>query len=165
MGNVTPRFAGAVMLSIIVALMLTMIPMREEWLMYRPEWLALTLIHWSLMAPSRMSFIVAWVAGLLLDVLYGSIIGQHALGFTIVVFMSMRMRTRLVVDNIFQQFLILFLVLGTYMLVNLWILGVTGDAPQGWIYWSPVIVSLFVWPFYHYFMRVYHSRKKPFDYQ
>ena len=164
MGSVMPRFTGAVLLSIIVAFMLTMIPVREEWLLYRPEWVALTLIHWSLVAPKHMSFIVAWVAGLLVDALYGSIIGQHALGFTIVVFMSMRMRTRLVVDNIFQQFLILFLVLGTYMLVNLWILGITGEAPHGWVYWYPVIVSLLGWTFYHYFMRISNPRKKVVDY-
>ena len=160
MANVTPRFVGAVFLSIIVALMLTMIPLRNNWLIFRPEWVALTIIHWSLVAPNRMSFVLAWVAGLLVDALYGSIIGQHALGFTIVVFMSLRMRTRLVVDNIFQQFLILFLVLGTYMLVNLWILGITGNAPQGWGYWAPVIVSLLIWPFYNFFMRIYHSPKK-----
>jgi len=164
MGNITPRFTGAVLLSIIVAIMLTLIPLKEQWALYRPEWIALTIIHWSLVAPDRMSFIMAWVAGLLLDALYGSIIGQHALGFTIVIFMSMRMRTRLVVDNIFQQFLILFLVLGTYMLANLWILGVTGSAPQGWDYWMPVVVSMLIWPFYHYFMRIYHARKKSFDY-
>ena len=159
MGNITPRFTGAVLLSIIVAIMLTMLPLKEEWALYRPEWIALTIIHWSLVAPDRMSFVVAWIAGLLLDALYGSIIGQHALGFTIVIFMSMRMRTRLVVDNIFQQFLILFLVLGTYMLVNLWILGITGNAPQGWDYWMPVAISILVWPFYNYFMRIFHSRK------
>ncbi|MEE9446031.1 MAG: rod shape-determining protein MreD [Cocleimonas sp.] len=164
MGNITPRFTGAVLLSIIVAIMLTMLPLNEQWALYRPEWIALTIIHWSLVAPDRMSYVVAWIAGLLLDALYGSIIGQHALGFTIVIFMSMRMRTRLVVDNIFQQFLIIFLVLGTYMLVNLWILGITGSAPQGWDYWLPVVVSILIWPFYHYFMQIYHSRKKSSHY-
>ena len=159
MGNITPRFTGAVLLSVIVAIMLTMLPLEERWALYRPEWIALTIIHWSLVAPNRIGFVMAWIAGLLLDALYGSIIGQHALGFTIVIFMSMRMRTRLVVDNIFQQFLILFLVLGTYMLVNLWILGITGNAPQGWGYWTPVVASILVWPFYHYFMKIYHSRK------
>jgi len=164
MGNITPRFTGTVLLSIIVAIMLTILPLEERWALYRPEWIALTIIHWSLVAPNRIGFVVAWVAGLLLDALYGSIIGQHALGFTIVIFMSMRMRTRLVVDNIFQQFLILFLVLGTYMLVNLWILGITGNAPQGWDYWMPVVASMLVWPFYHYFMQIYHSRKNASHY-
>jgi len=164
MAGIKPRFTGAVLLSIIVAIMLTVVPLSEEWVLYRPEWIALTIIHWSLVAPERMSFIMAWVAGLLMDALYGSIIGQHALGFTIVIFMSVRMRTRLVVDNIFQQFLIIFLVLGTYMLVNLWILGITGNAPQGWNYWVPVAVSIIIWPIYHYCMRIYHSSKKSFEY-
>jgi rod shape-determining protein MreD len=164
MANRSPRFFGAILLSLIVAIMLTMIPLKEEWALYRPEWVALTLIHWGLVLSNKTTFIFAWVAGLLIDAMYGSIIGQHALGFTIVVFMTLRMRTRLMVDSIFQQFFLLFLVLGTYMLVNLWILGITSNAPSGWDYWTSVVTSLLIWPIYHYFMRIYHSRKKSFEY-
>jgi len=163
MEDVLPRFKGAIILSLIIAFVLTILPLRDNWILLRPEWIALTFIHWALVSPSKSSLIVAWFMGLLIDVLYGSIIGQHALGFIIVLLMTLRMRSRLLVDSFFQQLFLLFVVLGTYLLINLWILGITGTAPAGWGYWLTVISSLIIWPFYHYYLSFFHATRKPFE--
>jgi rod shape-determining protein MreD len=162
MEEVSPRFRGAIILSLIIAFALTILPIRDEWVLFKPEWLALTLIHWGLMSPSKSSLMLAWFVGLLVDSVYGSTMGQHALGFTIVLFMTLRMRPRLLVDSFFQQLFLLFVVLGTYLLINLWILGITGHSPKGWGYWITVLSSLFIWPFYHYFLGFFHAVKKSF---
>lgn len=163
MEEVTPRFKGAVIVTIIIAFALTILPIREELTVFRPEWLALTFIHWGLMAPGKSSLLVAWFVGILVDILFGSIIGQHGLGYTIVLFMTLRIRPRLLLDSFFQQIFAVFLVLGTYLLINLWILGITGNTPQGWSYWFTVLSSLIIWPFYHYFLQQFHARRKPFE--
>lgn len=163
MVEVSPRFTGAIILSLVFAFTLTVLPMRAEWVVLRPEWIALTLIHWGLVSPNKSSFMLAWFSGLLVDAIYGSIIGQHALGFTIVLFLTLRMRSRLLLDSFFQQLFLLFLVLGTYLLINLWILGFTGNSPDGWGYWTTVLTSLFIWPFYHYLLSMLHAAKKPFE--
>jgi len=119
MDEVIPRFTGAMILTIIIAFALTMLPLRSEFVLFRPEWIALTLIHWGLVAPSRSSLLIAWFVGLMVDALYGSIIGQHALGYTIVIFMTLRMRSRLLLDSLFQQIFLISIVLGTYLLINL----------------------------------------------
>ncbi len=162
MEEVNPRFTGAVILSIVIAFALTILPIRDEWELFKPEWLALTFIHWGLVSPKKSSLILAWFVGLLVDSLYGSIIGQHALGFTILLFMTLRMRSGLLLDSIIQQLFLIFLVLGTYLLINLWILGITGNSPAGWGYWIAVLSSLIIWPFYHYFLGFFHAVKKPF---
>ena len=161
--NVTLRFPGAIIVSIIVAFILTIIPLPESWSVWRPQWIALTFIHWGLVAPRNSSLVLAWFTGLLVDAMTGSILGQHALGYLIVLFMTLRLRPRILVDGFFQQIFLLFIVLGTYLLINLWILGITGNSPQGWSYWLTVFSSLLVWPAYHYFMHSYHARKKPFE--
>lgn len=163
MENISRRFPGAVLLSLVVAFALTIIPIGESWTLWRPEWLALTIVHWGLVSPKNSSLLVAWFLGLLLDAIHGSILGQHALGFSIVLFMTLRMRPRILVNGLFQQMFLLFIVLSTYLLINLWILGFTGNAPSGWGYWISVLSSLLAWPLYHYYMRVYHARKKPFE--
>ena len=163
MEKISLRFQGALVLSLVIALALTIFPLREEWVLWRPEWLALTIIHWGFVAPQKSSFILAWFFGLLLDAVHGSILGQHAFGFTIVLFMTLKMRPRILIDSFFQQFFIISIVLGTYLLVNLWILGITGNTPSsGWEYWLTVVSSLFVWPFYHYALHILHAKKKPF---
>lgn len=162
MESITLRFKGAIILSLVVAFALSLLPLREAWVLWRPEWVALALIHWGLFLPKKASLLLAWFAGLLVDAIHGSIMGQHAFGFVIVMLMTLRMRPRLLVDSFFHQMFILFLVLGTYLLVNLWILGVTGNSPSGWGYWSTVLTSMIIWPFYTWFMRVFHAKKKPF---
>jgi len=163
MDEVLPRFTGAIVLSLVIAFALTILPLSAEWVVFRPEWIALTFIHWGLVSPNKSSLLLAWFMGLMVDSLYGSIIGQHALGFTIVLFMTLRMRSRILLDSFFQQLFLLALVLGTYLLINLWILGITGNSPAGWSYWFTVLTSIVVWPIYHYFLRMFHSRKKPFE--
>ena len=162
MEEINPRFTGAIILSIVIAFALTILPLREQWVLFRPEWLALTFIHWGLVSPSKSSLVIAWFVGLLIDSVYGTILGQHALGFTIVLFLTLRMRSRLLMDSYFQQVFLLFLVLGAYLLINLWILGITGNTPGGWGYWYTVFSSLLIWPLYHYYMRLYHAQKKSF---
>ncbi len=163
MEEVNPRFTGALVLSLIVAFALTILPIRAEWGLFKPEWLALTFIHWGLVSPNKSSLVLAWFVGLLVDSVYGSILGQHALGFTIVLFMVLRMRSRLLIDSFLQQLFLVFLVLGTYLLINLWVLGITGNSPEGWGYWITVISSLIIWPLYHYFLSFFHAVKKPFE--
>lgn len=162
MESISLRFKGAILLSIVVAFALSLLPLREEWLLWRPEWVALTLIHWGLFLPKKASLLLAWFAGLLVDAIHGSIMGQHAFGFIIVMLMTLRIRPRILVESFFHQMFLLFLALGTYLLVNLWILGVTGNSPEGWGYWITVLSSMVVWPIYTRFMKVYHSKKKPF---
>lgn len=163
MDEVIPRFTGAIIVSLVLAFVITLLPFKAEWDLYRPEWLALTFIHWGLVSPNKSSLLLAWFVGLMVDALYGSIIGQHALGFTIVLFLTLRMRSRLLLDSVIQQIFLLCFVLGTYLLINLWILGITGNSPKGWDYWFTVASSIIVWPFYNFFLKIFHSNTKMFD--
>jgi len=162
MENISLRFTGAIILSLIVAFALSLLPLREDWGLLRPEWIALTLVHWALYVPKKASLLMAWFAGLFVDSIHGSILGQHAFGFIILTLMTLRIRPRIVVDSFLHQMFVLFLVLGTYLLVNLWILGFTGNSPEGWGYWFTVLTSMAAWPLYNYFLKIFHAKKKPF---
>lgn len=164
MDNISLRFTGAIIISIILALALTIMPLSEEWKVWRPEWIAMTLIHWGLLLPKKISLLVAWFIGLLVDVIYGSILGQHALGYTLVLFMVLRMRPRLLVDSIFHQLFLLIIALGTYLLIKLWILGITGSTPEAWVYWYPVASSAIIWALYHYLLKYLFTKENLYDY-
>ena len=122
MESISLRFTGAIILSFVVAFALSLLPLREEWLLWRPEWVALTLVHWGLFLPKKASLLLAWVAGLLVDAIHGSIMGQHAFGFIIVMLMTLRIRPRILVESYSHQMFVLFLVLGTYPFYKLYIL-------------------------------------------
>ena len=55
----------------------------------RPQWVALVLIYWVIALPFRVGIVVAWVAGIALDVLLSSLLGQHALALIIVAYVRL----------------------------------------------------------------------------
>lgn len=146
------RFRGAVLVSFLLAFVLTLLPLSDVMHKWRPEWAALALVHWALIMPRKVSILLAWFAGLLLDVLYNSSLGQHALGLSLVVFITLRLRLRVNVYTLSHQLTVLLVALGSYMLINLWVLGFTGNSPTAWLYWLSLLGSLIVWPLYHWCM-------------
>ncbi|MDP2388977.1 MAG: rod shape-determining protein MreD, partial [Acidobacteriota bacterium] len=74
------RWTGAVAISLVVAFALTSVPLPEWAHPWRPAWVAIVVIYWCLAIPERIGVLFAWSMGLLLDVMHGAILGQHALG-------------------------------------------------------------------------------------
>ena len=110
--------------------------------------------------PKRISLALAWFTGLLIDVVSGAILGQYALGFTLVLYMSLRLSERINPRIIWQQAFMIFIVLGVYLLINLWILGVTDNVPYSWSYWLPLFSSIFIWPLWHKLLNLFKVTRK-----
>ncbi|MEO5703148.1 MAG: rod shape-determining protein MreD [Gammaproteobacteria bacterium] len=141
-----------ILFSFIVALALAIIPLPSWALVYRPEWVAVVLIYWCLTEPRRVGIGMAWGAGLLLDVLTDSLLGQHALGLAVVAFLVLKLNRRMRTAMIWQQALtVLFLVAVEQMLV-LWIKGVAGHPPWSLSYFVPSLTSMLAWPLVYFLL-------------
>ena len=78
----TPRWLSTTLtiaISVMIALVLTIIPLPEWGEALRPAWVALVVFYWVLALPERFNIGWAWLTGLLLDALTGSLLGAHAL--------------------------------------------------------------------------------------
>ncbi len=156
-----PRFPGAVLLSLILAMVLSIIPLGESIAFWRPEWVALTLVHWALVIRDRISLVMVFIIGLVVDTLYGSLLGQHALGYVLVTYLSVRLSLRMTPEAFLQQLALLFAILGVYLLANLWIQQVAGSGSvTGWLYWAPLLSSIVIWPVYHSLLGYFHVQRK-----
>lgn len=156
MDSLTLRFPGAILLSILIALTLSIIHLPESLQAWRPEWVALAIIHWGMLFPKKNHYLMAWIAGLLVDTLLGNTLGQHALGFIIVLFITNRMTQRITPNTLIQQLFLIFIALGSYLLINLWILGMSDEKPTNWSYWFTLFSSLFIWPLVHGLLNRFH---------
>jgi rod shape-determining protein MreD len=83
------------MISMIAALVLAIAPMPNWAETFRPDWVTLTLIYWAMNLPRTYSVGWAWVIGLILDVAQGTLLGQHALALTLVIFVTVRFHLQL----------------------------------------------------------------------
>lgn len=132
--------------TLLVALILMLIPLPDWAGPWRPDWLAITLIYWSMARPEHLGVGIAWLLGLLVDVVYGTLLGQYALGFAILAFITIRFHTRTRNYPIHQQAIFVGVTLLPYMSILLWIQGIQGEDPKSWTYWAPVLTSMLMWP-------------------
>ncbi|QLB20204.1 rod shape-determining protein MreD [Vespertiliibacter pulmonis] len=70
----------------IVAFVLEIMPWPAGFQALRPAWVVLVLIYWALALPSKISVGTAFVAGIVWDVILGSILGVHALVLSIAIY-------------------------------------------------------------------------------
>lgn len=156
-----PRFPGAVLVTLLLAIILTIVPLNEAISVWRPEWIALTLIHWGLVIKDRVSLVMAFAVGLVIDTLYGSILGQHALGFILVTYLAVRLGLRMNPEAFLQQLALLTVVLFLYLLIGLWIQGFTSNTGSGGLfYWTSLLSSIVIWPAYHTLLGYFHVQRK-----
>ena len=139
--------------TLIVALMLNMWPL-PEWLEHaRPEWVVLVLIYWALAMPEQIGVTVAWFVGLILDVTQGAIIGQHAVGLVLVIFVVNTQYQRIRVFSLAQQALVVMLLLLIKQVLVLWVSGMVGQAPDIGLYFLPALTGAIFWPWLFVILR------------
>ncbi len=140
-------------LTVIAAFMLSIMPLPDWATMFRPEWVTLVLIYWAMALPTRIGVTVAWTAGLLLDVSYGTLMGQHAIGMVLVIYVIHIQHKRLRVASLLQQAIVIFFLLLLKQLLSLWVDGMLGHAPNSWLYFMPTITSTLLWPWVYLILR------------
>ena len=137
----------AIALSFMVTLMLTALPMPAWAALWRPAWVALVLIYWCMAAPRYTGVVMGWVLGLLLDVLAGTLLGQHALALCLVVYITVRFHLQMRQFPLSQLTATVFAQLALYQFILFWINGVAGVHTTAVTYWGPVLSGTIIWPF------------------
>lgn len=139
--------------SFVVAFILTVIPIPVWAEPYRPEWVLLLIIYWSMSTPQMISVGSAWGIGLIVDVLRGALLAQHALGFALTAYISLRFYQRVRIYPLHQQALFIAMILLPHMSASLWVYGALGQDPESWTYWSPALTSALLWPVIYMIMK------------
>jgi len=132
--------------TIVAALLLTIVPLPEPIRATRPDLLLLLVIYWSLRDPGTIGLVFAWLCGLAIDLLQGSVLGQHAAAFLLIGFLTHKFQLRMRIFPIYHQTLTVFMLLALYEFVVFWIDGIIGPAVTDWRRWLPVLTSTILWP-------------------
>jgi rod shape-determining protein MreD len=135
-----------VLLSVVVALLLTIVPLPDAAEAFRPDWVALTLIYWAIALPRTWSVGSAWVVGIVVDVAQGTLLGQHALALCFIVYITIKFHLQLRVFPMLQMTATVFSLLAMYQFLLFWINGVAGLHTEAISYWAPVITGTVLWP-------------------
>ena len=142
-----PRSGGWIIaLSFLLAFLLGGIPW-PGWLeRFRPDWVAMALIFWSIALPHRVGIGSGWLVGLLLDVGRGALLGQHALALAAVAYLTLQTYRRIRVVPVWQQTFSILVFLLVEQIFVFWISGVIGYPPKDWWYLAPAVGGMVCWP-------------------
>lgn len=145
--NGSPRNGtGVILITLGAALILTILPLPQWADEFRPQWMALTLIYWALALPTRVGISWAWGVGLVLDIITGTVLGQHALSLSVPVYLVLELHRRIRVFPTLQQTMSVWVLLLVERLLSLWIHGATGQPTPTLAYWIPTFVGMLLWP-------------------
>jgi rod shape-determining protein MreD len=143
----------AILASFCVALVLTILPLPDWAQPFRPQWVTLVLIYWTLALPHRVGVGIGFLNGIALDVLTGTLLGQHALGLSIVAFATLKLHQRVRVFPLWQQSLVVLVLLVVEHLLALWVMGAIQEQPPGLVYWAVPPIGALLWPWVFVILR------------
>lgn len=154
MSTLIRHHGGAVIfLTFVVALVLTVVPLSDDLRILRPDWVLLVLIYWCMALPQRVGVGIGWLLGLFTDALTGTLLGQHALAYSLVAFLTLKLHQRLRLYPLWQQALSMLVLLALGQLLMLWINGIVGRPMHSWLYWMPSLTGALLWPFVFLLLR------------
>jgi rod shape-determining protein MreD len=135
-----------ILLTIATAVLLSLVPLPAVLTPFKPYWVALVIIYWSLETQDTISLGMAFIVGIVLDILSASLMGLHALSLVIMVFLVQHFRSRLRFFPPWQQALSVLGLLVNDRIILIWITVLLGEQLPTWKYWLPPLIGMALWP-------------------
>jgi rod shape-determining protein MreD len=139
-----PARASTIVVSFAAALLINFLPWKDLRLV--PDFVALVLTFWCVRQPRLVGLGVAWSLGLLSDAGNGVLLGQHALAYSVLAFLSIWLSRRILFFGAGLQALHVALLLivtqGVVVLVRL----AAGSQFPGWAILVGPLAGACLWP-------------------
>ncbi|OUR59927.1 rod shape-determining protein MreD [Colwellia sp. 39_35_sub15_T18] len=142
-----------VIFTLLIALMASIMPLPLSVDAFRPDWVLIVLIYWTMALPGRVNIITAWIMGFLLDVLLGSVLGVHAAAMAIAIYIVAESFQKIRNFSVWQQALITGVLAALYHLVVFWLQRFLIDVVFLTSYLYPVITTIVLWPWMFLLLR------------
>ena len=139
-----PVRVSFMVLTIVMALLFNLLPWRDS--AGVPDLVAVVLAFWCIHQPRRIGIGTAWTLGLLLDAGNGTLLGQHALGYSVLAFLAFAVHRRILWFPLWQQALHLLAILLSVQLLMLMVRLAAGAGFPGWSYFAGSFISAALWP-------------------
>lgn len=142
-----------IILTLLLALMASIMPMPLSVDAFRPDWVLVVLLYWSLALPGKVNVMTAWILGLLLDILLGSVLGVHAAAMAISCYIIVANYQKIRNFSLWQQALIIGISTATYHILVFWLQHFLTDVVFLSSYLYPVVIDILLWPWVFLLLR------------
>ncbi len=132
--------------TLIVALIVNLLPWSGPWLAVKPDFVALVVLYWCIHQPRKLGFAAAWLMGLTMDIVDGSLLGQHALAYSVLAFAGIVLHHRVLMFTLKNQILHVIPILLLNDLIVLVIRRLAGADFPGFDYFAGSLFAGALWP-------------------
>ncbi|GGI18844.1 MAG: rod shape-determining protein MreD [Oxalicibacterium faecigallinarum] len=130
--------------SLLIAFLLNLLPW-GQWVGV-PDFVALTLVFWSIHQPRKVGIGIAFFMGLLMDVHDAALLGENALSYTLLSYFAIMIHRRVLWFPMGVQALHVFSLLLVAQMVGLIIRVFVGGAFPGWMLFLESLIAAALWP-------------------
>jgi len=134
------------LLSVIAALLLSILPLSSELNPWRPEWLTLILIFWGMHAPQWLGIWMALIFGVMLDVLLATPLGFYGLSSVVVIQLARATQRWPGIFSVRQTTLLVLGLILVSRVIHFILLTLQNLMPDPMIFFLPVLSSAMMWP-------------------
>lgn len=111
-----------------------------------PSMTLLMLLIWTMLLQNKTHLFTALVLGLLSDGIFNSVLGAHAILFSLLVFFLLRIRFRFRSYPLWQQTFIITLYFYAAKILGLFLLQPVFNASNVYDYWLSPLLIIILWP-------------------
>ena len=147
------RSRFAVLVCLLFAVILTILPLPAWANWFRPLWVLMVLIYWGLALENYRGIGLAFCMGIVLDVLGGTLLGEHAFVLVLSIYLVMRFKRQISMYSLAQQAILLFLLALLYQGIIYLIEGMIGHRIQTLLFWMPLLTTSLFWPWVFIILR------------
>ncbi|UJP05105.1 MAG: rod shape-determining protein MreD [Nitrosomonas sp.] len=140
-----PANNWVIAVSLVAALILNLMPLQGDFLVLRPDFVAIALAYWNVNHPYKIGMLIAFFLGLMMDVGDAGILGQHALAYCVIVYLTSVFGRRLRLFNAVRQAPQIGLILFMMQTVMVLIAISTGSPSPEWHYFLATVTGALLW--------------------
>lgn len=154
-----PVKMGFVTVSLMLALVLHFIPVGRFYAV--PDFVALVLAFWCVREPHRVGMGTAFLMGVIVDVAHGAVMGQHALAYVLLAYVSVVVSRRILWFGPAAQALHMVPLFFMTQIVMLLLRLMVGGRFPGWEYFFSTFTTALLWLPTHYLLLI--PQLRPID--
>lgn len=135
-----------VWITVLIAVFLNSVPVPNWVQRVWPDILAVVLVYWGVFQPRRIGIFGAFLVGLIIDVADGTLLGQHALAYSVLMFAAMSLHRRVQMFHLPYQVAHVVVILLLHQVVELVVRMLAGSQFPGPIFFVASLSGAVLWP-------------------
>ena len=140
-----------ILITIILGLFISLITLPLGY--YAPEWMLLIIIYWAIAVPSNNKLFIAFLIGIIADIVYGQILGISSLFYVLLVYFILRLYNSLRYMTIAQQAVVIFIFIFLKQHLLVWAYYIIDRNIDYQALLVGSIVTASIWPLIYYALR------------